>query len=95
MNIRLGNLSPEQFADRVGAEFTSDELAELHSVWSQWAELTGPEDFHIFDAPTIFVTIGSVSSRAVEIFKAANARKTFNREVTFGLDDRFKGGDAA
>ena len=87
--FKLGNLSPEEFATRVGAEFTFEELDHLRSVWSQKATLTSDEDFHIFDAPAISIHIGSIESRTVEIFKAANARKTFGREVSFHLDRAF------
>jgi len=47
--------------------------------------VTDPNGFHIFDDPRISITIGSeaVSGRVAEAFKAANARKAFNREVTF------------
>lgn len=90
MYLKFGNLSPEKFAERVGTEFTPDELVHLRSVWSMNATLTGPEDFHIFDDPTISVDIGSVESRTVVIFAAANARKEFNREVSFYLQEEWK-----
>lgn len=86
MILKFGNLSPAEFAARVGSEFTEGELAELKSVWSQGAKLRNADDFHIFDDPAISIHIGAADSRAVEIFKAANARNTFNREVTFYLD---------
>lgn len=90
MYLKLGNLSPKNFAEIVESEFNEDELKELNDAWSQKAELTGPEDFHIFKDPSITIHIGSVESRALEIFKAANARKQFNREISFHLDDRWK-----
>lgn len=86
MYLKLGNLYPEEFAERVGTEFTSDELAYLRGVWSQKAALTGPDDFHIFDDPSISIHIGSVTSRVVEVFKAANDRSPFNRAIPFSLD---------
>ena len=89
MFLRFGNLSPERFAARVDSEFTPDELEYLGSVWSQNATLTGPDDFHIFEDPAIAISIGSTTSRTLEVFKAANSRKVFNREVDFNLDDKF------
>lgn len=93
MYLKFGNLSPEEFAKRVGSEFTEDEIAELRSVWSRNATLTGPEDFHIFEDPSITVHIGSPFARAVEIFRAANGRKEFNQEISFHLDEGWKGGN--
>lgn len=92
MSFMLGNLSPEDFAARTGSPFTDDELATLHRNWSRRAALTGPEDFHIFEAPSgrPTVTIGSVTAKVVDVFKAANARKEFAFEVQFSLDDRFE-----
>jgi hypothetical protein len=90
MNLRLGNLSPTQFAEHVGTEFTNDEAAYLQSVWSQNAALTGPDDFHIFSDPAISITVGSASSRTLEVFKAANSRTQFNREITFDLDEQYQ-----
>jgi len=95
MFLKLGNLSPERFAERVGSEFTDDELTYLRSVWSQKAALVGPDDFHIFDDPTISAHIGSATSRTVEVFKAANARSPFDRAVQFSLDDDWESGDVA
>lgn len=90
MMLRLGNLSPEAFAERVGAEFTPEEVAYLRSVWSQKAALVGPDDFHIFDDPAISVTVGAPSSRTVAVFQAANERKPFNRELSVYLDEQWK-----
>lgn len=84
--IMLGNLSPEEFARRVDAEFTDEEIAQLRSTWSQKAELTGPEDFHFFDIP-LAITFGSMDNKAMEILKAANDRKTFSRPVSGILDN--------
>lgn len=92
MGIKFGNLSPEAFAAQVGATFTQDELAHLHQVWSQQGKLVGPEDFHVFDDPAISIHVGSVDSRTVEVFQAANARTEFNRPVQFYLDDEWATG---
>ena len=92
MYLKLGNLSPEKFAERVGTAFTDDELSYLHSVWSKWAGLTGPDDFHIFDDPTISIHIGSATGKTIDVFKTANTRSTFNRPVQFSLDEDWKGG---
>jgi len=86
MFLKFGNLSPEKFAERVGSAFTDEELAYLHSVWSQNAALVGLDDFHIFDDPSITVHIGSVASRVVDVFVAADTRLPFNREIQFSLD---------
>ncbi len=88
--FKLGNLSPEEFAKRVGTEFTADEIARLKEHWSQKADLMGPEDWHVFDAPTVSVHIGSVTCGAVDVFRAADARRPFNRAVRFSLDERWK-----
>lgn len=90
MLLRIGNLSPQQFAERVGTEFTAGELKLLGRARSGNAVLTGPNDFHIFDKPGISVTVGSRRCEALEIFKAANSRKEFNRPVQFDLDDRWR-----
>ena len=87
MNIRLGNLSPREFGERVGSPFTGTEIAYLTERWSGNARLSGPEDFHIFDSPTISVTVGSRKADVLAVFVAANSRKPFNREVDFDLDD--------
>lgn len=87
--LRLGNLTPEQFAERVGTEFTADELAILAAARSGRAQLTGPEDFHIFDSPSISVTVGSLDAAVLGVFIAANERATYNREVNFELDDEW------
>lgn len=86
--IMLGNLSPEQFARRVDADFTEEEIAQLRSVWSQQAELTGPEDFHFFDIP-LTMTFGSMDNEAMKIVKAANERKTFSCLISGGIDSRW------
>ena len=93
MFLKLGNLSPEEFANRVGSAFTDDELAYLRSVWSQKATLTSPGDFHIFDDPTISIHIGSATGQTVDTFVAANTRSTFNRPVQFGLDECWREAD--
>lgn len=89
MYLRMGNLSPEQFAEKVGTEFTAEEVATLRACWSQQATLTGPNDWHAFDDPAISVTVGSRESPMVAIATAASARKPFNRPVTFDQDRRW------
>jgi len=86
MYLKFGNLSPEKFAEKVGATFTDDELSYLHSVWSQKAALIGSNDFHIFDDPAISIHVGSTTGPTVDVFLAANTRSTFNRPVQFFLD---------
>jgi len=88
--LRLGNMSPEAFAEKVGAEFTEEEMTHLKSVWSQQASLTGAEDFHIFEAPAISITVGSAGSKTIKVFAAANQRKVFNREITIHLDSEWE-----
>lgn len=90
MYLKLGNLSPEQFATRVGSEFTPDEITYLKSVWSRNATLTGPDDFHIFDNPAISIHVGSATTKTLDVFKAANARKQFNDEISFHLDEEWQ-----
>ena len=85
MLIKFGNLNMAQFATAVGADFTPDELEFLESRRSSNASVTDPNGFQIFDDPGISITIGSqaVKGRVAEVFRAANAHKTFNREVKF------------
>lgn len=92
MSFMLGNLSPEQFQAQTDSPFTDAELATLHGNWSQRASLTGPEDFHIFEAPSgrPTVTVGSVTAKVLDVFQAANARKQFPFEVAFSLDEGWK-----
>ena len=87
MLIKFGNVSPKEFAERVGSEFTADEMVHLEAVWSRNAELQSAEDFHIFDDPAISIHIGAADSRTVEVFKAANERRTFGCPVMFYLDN--------
>lgn len=87
MYLRLGNLTPQEFATKVGTEFTAEEMDTLRAARSGQATLTGPEDFHIFDAPAISVTLGSRTAAVIDIFKAAHERQPFNREVAFDLDE--------
>ena len=89
MYIKFGNLSAEKFAEIVGAEFTEEELQHLNKNWSRKADLTGSEDFHIFDDPAISINVGSTTSETIKIFIAANARKTFSRSITFHLDENW------
>lgn len=87
----MGNLSPDEFALRVGTEFTDNELSALRGYRSGLAKLTGPDDFHIFDSPIISVTVGSAESVVLDIFTAANERSSFNRQVDFDLDSAWRG----
>jgi hypothetical protein len=89
MIIRFGNLTPREFAQRVGAEFTTEELRHLTALRSGNAKLTGPQDFHIFEDP-LCITVGSVDSHAMEIFTAANARHGFEKRVPVALDQEWK-----
>lgn len=86
MYLRFGNLTPEAFAERVGTSFTPAELDTLNHFWSQNAKLTGADQFHIFDDPSITISIGSVDALPLQVFQAANARQPFNRPVSFYLD---------
>lgn len=88
--LRMGNLSPENFADRVDTHFTNEEIDQLRAAWSQRADLTGPEDWHIFDSPSISITVGRATARVVAILVRANDRRPFNRQVDIDLDDRWK-----
>lgn len=85
MNLRFGNLTMRQFADKVEADFTAEELATLESQRTDTAEFTDPTKFHIFDDPGISISIGSecIAAGTLGIFEAANARKTFKVEVAF------------
>ena len=93
--VRLGNLTPERFAEKVETEFTKEELDYLRSVRTGRANVTGPDDFHIFEHPAISVTVVSVDSRVIEVFMAANDRAEFNRRVHIDLDAGWKRGKAA
>lgn len=84
MYMVLGNLTVAQFAERVGASFTDDELELLESHRSNNAQSIPADKFHIFDSPAISVYIGADALGApLDAFKAANARQPFNREVGF------------
>lgn len=88
--LRLGNLSPEEFAERVDTVFTPDELEHLNKVRSGFANLTSADDFHIFDSPAVAVSVGSADARVLQIFRDANTRAPFNREVPFDIDEGWK-----
>lgn len=84
MLMVLGNLTVRQFAERVGAEFTDEEVERLELYRTNTAEFSDTAKFHIFDSPAINVYVGEVALKeAVPIFVAANERKKFNREVSF------------
>ena len=82
--IRFGNLTVQQFADKVGADFTADEIAALESQRTDHAEFTDPAKFHIFDDPAVCIVIGTEAERdALPVFCAADGRRSFNRQVSF------------
>jgi hypothetical protein len=85
MNLKLGNLTVTQFAEKVGAEFTEEEVALLETHRSDLAEFSDPNAFHIFDTPAISIHIGQVAAtnEVLDVFKRANARRAFNREIGF------------
>ena len=93
MEIRLGNLTPRQLADRVGLTFTKPEMDALNNARSGKARLTGPEDFHIFEHPAISITIGSTKSVALAILLAANIRKPATQQISVSLDEEWKYGN--
>lgn len=90
MNIKFGNLTMRQFADKVQADFTDEELETLEGYRTDIAEFTDPGKFHIFDDPAISINIGSecIAAGALGIFTAANTRKTFTGEVAFYPNSR-------
>lgn len=90
MSLRLGNLTPEEFADRVGAHFTADEFATLHQHWSPAATLTGPDQFHIFEHPHIAITVGSPTASVIAVFADANARSEFTRPIGVFEDQEWR-----
>lgn len=90
MHLRMGNMSPGEFAEAVDTEFTDDELSILREHHSGHARLEGAEDWHIFTDPAIVISVGSVGNKAMEVFAAADARKTFNRPVQVVLDQAWK-----
>jgi hypothetical protein len=90
----MGNLSPEEFAGRVGADFTHEEIAVLRSTWSRMADLSGPEDWHIFDSPSISITVGNPTARALAILVRANDRHPSTRLVDVDIDERWNEGSS-
>lgn len=90
MLIKFGNMTVKEFATAVGADFTAEELDYLESKRSDIAEFTDPEAFHIFNDPAISIHLGQLAyqGRVVEVFKAANDRVKFNREVSFHIETR-------
>ena len=84
MFIRFGNLTVTHFAQRVGAEFTPEEIETLESYRTEEAEFSDPNKFHIFEDPAVCVVIGPVALEATKsIWVGADARKQFNRPVGF------------
>lgn len=88
--IRLGNLSAAELEAKTGLEFTDEERAELEAARSGQAKLTGAEDWHAFDTPSVSITIGSVSSRARHIIEGADLRKKANFAIAVYLDEEWK-----
>lgn len=87
--IKLGNLTVQQFMERVGAEATPEEITLLESYRTDTAENHDPRKFHIFKDPAISIHIGSAALREVgPVFARINGRRAFNREVTFYPIDR-------
>lgn len=84
MYLRFGNLTVNQFADRVGAVFTDEEIETLEAARSHQASVTDPGQFHIFDDPALVVTLGRDAVESVlPIFAAANDRSEFTQPVSF------------
>lgn len=84
MYLRFGNLTVQEFADRVGAVFTDDEIATLEAARNPQATVTDPGQFHIFDDPALAVTLGPDAIESVlPIFTAANDRNAFTEPVSF------------
>lgn len=82
-HLRFGNLTVAEFAARVGAQFTTQEIETLESRRSDYASFTDKSAFHIFDDPSIAVHLGQDAHDLVPIFVRANDRSTFTREVGF------------
>lgn len=91
MFLKFGNMSPVDFEYRVDTVFLPEERSTLQLCWSRDAQLTGPDQFHIFTAPVLQISVGSADSPTLEIFVNANRRKQFNREVSIFVDDRWRG----
>lgn len=84
MYIKFGNLTVREFAEKVGTEFTDEEVEILESHRSDPATFDDPDKFHIFLDPAISINIGAEAFESTKaIWVAANARKPFNREISF------------
>lgn len=90
MYIKFGNLTVDEFAEAISADFTRQEREFLESKRTDTAEFTNPDAFHIFKDPSISVHLGqdAYSGRVAEIFKAANERSIFTQEVAFSIETR-------
>lgn len=88
MHIRFGNLTVRQFADSVGADFADEQIEQLEAYRTDEAMFTDESKFHIFEDPAISVVLGDVAfDETFELFRAANERQSFTREVSFHIMD--------
>lgn len=95
MFLRMGDLRPAEFAERVGAEFTPDELALLEAHYEPNASFDGPRGLHIFDDPAISMTVGAETLNQIrDVLIESNDRRSWNRDVPIYPNASFKGGDA-
>lgn len=84
MYLRMGNLTVRQFADRVNADFSDNEVEFLEDLRTDVAQFEDSNRFHIFDDPAISVVVGREAMPAViDTFTTANSRRAFTREVSF------------
>lgn len=84
MNVKFGNLTVEQFEQRVGTQFTDEERMTLESYRTDQANFESSTRFHIFDDPAITIDIGVQAFDVVKpIMEAAQKRAPFNRPVSF------------
>jgi hypothetical protein len=84
MNLRFGNLTVAEFAERVGTEFTAEELALLESYRTSTASFAEPDKFHIFDDPAISISIGAIALAATQqIWVDADRDNPFNQKINF------------
>lgn len=84
MYLKLGNLTVAQFAEKVEAEFTDEELKFLESYRTNHASKIGDNEFHIFEHPSISINIGHEAMKdTLPVWTAANERKMFNQQIGF------------
>lgn len=83
MFIQLGNVTIQDFADRVGTRFTDEEMATLKDLHRDKADVKRSGGFHIFDVPLVVSFDESIREIIVPIFEAANARAPFTAPVQF------------